>query len=498
MKSNTAIQLTPSLKFLSYDQLEEIHLGSLEILAETGVEVFHAEALELLQSAGARVERHLVKIPEHLVKNALLTAPSRIVMANRDGDRCMFLESHKSYFGTGSGCPYTLDVFTGERRQTRKEDIANTAKLCDYLSNIDFVMSLGIAKHQYPEIGYIHEFDAMVRNTKKPIIVSGYDKQNISNIIEMAEVVMGGSEKLRDRPILAVYSEATSPLRQSEDGIGKVMACAEKMVPIIHTIGMMCGASAPVTLAGALIQGNAELLSTLVIHQLKQPGAPFFYGGTITAIDMKTMAHPYGAPEFHVLSSALTEMGYYYRLPVFSTGGCTDAKTFDEQASAEATYSLLLAALSGGNLIHDIGYVDSGLTSSLSQVVFSDEIIGLIKHIVQGIPFREEDLALDVIKKVGPGGHYLGEKHTLNNFRKIYSPNLLTRASYANWVDNGKKTLGKVIEDKVRWVVQEYHPEPMDEKVTKELDELIDQYTEEALGISRQKLHYKVKKYKLK
>lgn len=480
MKSNLSIQQTPMLKFLSQDQIEEIHLKTLEILERTGVKVFHDEALEILKNAGAIVDGNLVKIPEFLVKKAMSTVPSRIVMSNRDGERVMFLESHRSYFGTGSGCPNTIDPFTGERRQTVKEDIANVAKTCDYLPNIDFVMSLGIAKSKYPEIGYIHEFDAMVRNTKKPIIVSAQDKQNVLNIIKMAETVMGGSNELRNNPILAVYSETTSPLMQSDDGIGKVMACAEKWVPIIHTIGMMCGATAPVTLAGALVQGNAELLSTLVIHQLKQPGAPFFYGGTITAIDMKTMAHPYGAPEFHVLSSALTEMGYYYKIPVFSTGGCTDAKTFDEQASAEATYSLLLAALSGGNLVHDIGYIDSGLTSSLSQIVFSSEIIGLIKHIVNGIPWGEEELAVDVIDKVGPGGHYLGEEHTLNNFKRIYSPELLTRDSYAKWEASGRKTLGQIIEDKVKWIVQEYSAEPLDENITNELDNLIEEFTREA------------------
>ena len=480
MRSNITVQQFPVLKYLSKDQIEEIHFSTLEILERTGVEIFNDEALGLLKDAGARVEGNLVRIHEGLVKNALATVPSRITMANRDGERCMFLEPHRSYFGTGSNPPYTIDLVTGKRKQTEKQDIANLAKICDYLPNIDFLMSMGIAKHKYPEMGYIHEFDAMVRNTKKPIIMSTSDGENALDIIKMAETIMGGPEELRNKPILAVYSEATAPLRNTGEAVDKILVCAEKWVPIIHTIGSMAGATAPVTLAGALAQGNAEILSALVIHQLKQPGAPFFYGGTITPMDMTTMAHPYGAPEFHVLSAALTEMSIYYKMPVFSTAGCSDAKLFDEQASAEGIYSLLLEALSGGNLIHDVGYIDSGLTSSPHQIVFCNEAIELIKHIVVGIPLGQEELPLDVIDKVGPGGHYLAEEHTIRNFKRIFMPELLTRQTYSSWENNGKKTLGQVVDEKVKWIMQEYSPEPLNKEISKKLDTLIEQFTEEA------------------
>jgi trimethylamine---corrinoid protein Co-methyltransferase len=463
-------QQAPVLKFLSEKQLDKIHLSALELLASTGVKVFHSEALKLLDKAGAIVKGEYVKIPEYLVKNALSTVPSRVVMANRDGERCMYLESNRSYFGTGSCCPYTLDVYTGERREATKEDVGDLARICDYLPNIDFVMSMGLVRHKKPQIGYIHEFDAMARNTKKPIIVSAEDGDNVLNIIKMAEIIMGGEEMLRDKPILAVYSEVTSPLKHAEDAIAKVLACADKWVPIIHTVGIMAGATAPVTLAGTLIQANAELLSGLVIHQLKQPGAPFIYGGTITAMDMRAMTHPYGAPEFHLLSAALTEMGNYYHMPVFSTGGCSDAKTFDEQAAAEASYSLLLEALSGGNLIHDVGYIDSGLTSSPSQIVFCNEMIGLIKHITNGISFEKDEMALEVIKKVGPENNYLEEEHTLKYYKNIFYPELLIRDDYMQWVDNGKKELSQIVSEKVKEILKNHSVKPMKEEVIKKLD----------------------------
>lgn len=480
MKSDIMIQQNPGLRFLTEDQKEELHNAALEILVKTGVEIFNKEAQQLLKSAGAIVENNLVRIPEVMVIKALATVPSRVVMANRDGDRVMFLEGKRSYFGTGSCTPFTIDVKTGERRRATKNDVGNMAKLSDSLENIDFVMSMGLVQCDDPGVGYIHEFDAMVRNTKKPIIVSAQDGENVQKIIEMARLIMGGKDELRKKPLLAVYSEATSPLRHADDALSKLLVCGKNWVPIIHTIGMMGGATAPVTLEGALAQGNAELLSALVIHQLKQSGAPFLYGGTITPIDMRTMAHPYGAPEFHVLSSALTEMSEYYRMPVFSTGGCSDAKRFDEQAAAEATYSLLLAALSGGNLVHDIGYLDSGLTSSLDQIVFSNEIIALIKHILNGITFNDEQLALDVIDNVGPGGNFLIEEHTLNHFRSIYSPELFTRKTYREWEDEGSQSLGDKIKEKVGSIINNYNPAPISEEIAEKLDNLISNFEKNA------------------
>ncbi len=471
----------PTLRYLSHNQMEDIHFGALEILEHTGVQILHPEALALLKNAGATLEGNLVRIPEVLVKKALTTVPSRIVMANRDGERCMLLEGRNSYYGTGSCCPFTLDPFTGERRSSVKQDVANAAKVADALPNIDFVMSLNIANDKYPDIGYINEFDAMLRNTKKPIIVSANDDKNIRNIIEMAETVMGGADELRKKPLLAVYSEATAPLRHAEDALGKTLVCAEKWVPIIHTVGQMCGATSPVTLAGALVQGNAELLSVLVIHQLKQPGAPFFYGGTISVIDMRTFAHAYNAPEFHVASAALTEMGRdYYHIPVFSTGGCSDAKGFDEQASAEAVYSLLLESLSGGNLIHDIGFIDSGLTSSLAEMVFCNEMIEMIRHMTGGISWSKEDLAMEVIHRVGPGGNFLSDEHTLEHFNEVYYPELCTRESYDAWEKSGSKRLGEKAEEKARAILSNYEPEPLNADIAAKIDRLIEKFIREA------------------
>jgi len=471
MKPGMDIQLTPSLRYLTYQQMEEIHLASLEVLAETGVEINNKESLHLLADAGAIISGKIVKYPERLIKQALATVPSRVVMANRDGERCMFLEGRRCYFGPGSSDPHTIDLATGERRLSCKQDVINSAIVCDYLPNIDFLMSMSLVYDNDPNMGYLHEYDAMVRNSKKPVIVSCGGGQNCRDIIEMAEIVMGGAEALRQKPILGVYSECTSPLRHANDALEKTLVCAEKWVPVIHTVGQMMGATSPVTIAGALIQANAELLSVLVIHQLKQPGAPFFYGGTISAMDMRTMAYQQGNPEFQICSAALAGLGAdYYKMPIFNTGGGSDAKIFDEQAASEATYSLLMAALAGGNLIHDIGHLDSVLLASLPLVVFCDEVIGVIRNILGGIPWTENDFAMDAIRRVGPGGNYLGDDHTLDNYKRLHTTDMFERRLYNNWANDGKKRLSDKVTERAKWILKNHKPEPLKPEIAEKLD----------------------------
>jgi len=488
MRSNFAIQQSPSLRFLTDDQIREIHQAGLEVLESIGVEILHEEALELLKNAGALVEGTRARIPSALVKKAMSTVPSRIVLSHRSGKRSLFLEGHKSYYGTGSCCPYFIDPFTLERRSSNKTDVANMAKVCNSLPNFDFLMSLGLVQNKYPEIGYIHEFDAMARNSTKTIVMSANDGQNVRDIVEMASAIMGGYDELRKKMILAIYTEPTSPLRQDEYALDKALACAELQIPVIHTIGFLTGATSPATLAGSLVQGDAEIMSGLVINQLKQPGAPFFYGGTISTLDMRTMAHLYGNPEFHILSAALTEIGNYFEMPVFSTGGCSDSKSFDAQASAEAGYSLLMSSLSGGNLIHDIGYLDSGMTGSLSQALFANEMIGIAKHVVKGISYSDEHLALDAIGRVGPGGHYLADEHTAKHFRDEYwFPTLMERRSFTQWADAGKVTMEEKVNKEVQRVLTEYSPEPLAADKAKALDDLIARFTAEAEARAKKK-----------
>ncbi len=474
-KSNFTVSASPRFRLLTDDQIYEIYLAALEVLERTGVDVFDEECVDLLASAGSHVEgKSRVRIPSHLVEDALKSAPKRVTLASRDGQRKVLLEGRNTYFGTGSDCPYIIDSFTGERRMFTKEDVGKAALICDYLPNLDFFMSVGLVSDVPTPVSDRHQFQAMLLNTVKPIIFTAHDESGMADIIEMAAIAAGGREKLRRNPCIALYAEPTSPLQHSQPALRKLLLAAQESIPVVYTPGHTGGGTAPVTLPSVLVVNNAEVLSGLVISQLRQKGAPFICGGLPTILDMKTAIFAYGAPEMHLGSAALAELAHFYRLPMFGTAGCSDAKVMDQQAAIESAFSCLMSALSGANLVHDTGYIEYGLTGSYEMMVMTNEIIAMVKRIIRGMEVNEESLALDVIARVGPGGNFIHEKHTLHHFRKEHwNPELMDRSSYGKWRQDGSKTLGQRANEKVKQILVEYHPKPLSPEQLKQIEAVI-------------------------
>jgi len=473
INSNYVAQMTPGMRVLSDDQCEHVHQATLELLRRTGVQVLVSEVRELLAKAGCWLDGARVRIPPHLVEWSIRTAPHRVVLCDRHGKPAMYLEGRKSYYGTGSDTPYVLDAYTGERRRAVLADVANVSRLIDALPHMDFIMCMGIASDVTESISDLYHFEAMVSHTVKPIVYTAWNRRNLEDIIEMAEAVAGGPDALQRNPFCALYSEPISPLTHAVESCEKLLYIAAKGLPVVYTPGMMTGASAPVTVAGGLLQANAELLSGLLICQLIREGAPVVCGGGILTMDMATGLISYGAPEFMLAMAALSEMGQYYHLPVFSFAGCSDAKIFDQQAAAEGALWMLIAALSGGNLIHDVGYVESGLTTSYEMIVAMDEIAGMVKRILRGAEISEETLALDVIDRVGPGGHFLAEEHTLRHFRENWLPKLFDRGNRESWELAGRLTLGDRAAARAREILESHQPEPLDKAVAARLRAII-------------------------
>ena len=483
MKVNYQIQNTTQFSVLSDDQIEMIYMAALRVLESTGVRVHGDEGVALLTDADGHVsDGNLVHIPSHAVKSALQTAPERVGLYGRDGDkhRCeadvkVILEKNKVYYGTGSDCPFILDSQTKERRSFTFDDVANAAKIADSLPNIDFFMSLGLVS-DVPTFTYDrHQFLAMVANTAKPLIITAVDKAGLTNIHEMCCVIRGGEEEFKKRPLIALYAEPSSPLNHTKTAVEKLLYAAEHNIPVIYTPCPIAGATAPATLAGILVQALAECLSGLVMAQQKNRGCPVIIGGVVSILDMGRLIYSYGAPELHLLSAALTDICKWLNLPNFSTGGCSDSKLIDQQAAIESALSILFATLSGANLVHDIGYLEYALVGSYDMLVLTDEIIGMVKHIARGIRVDEESLALDVIHNVGPGGNFLGEEHTLKHFREeFWFPKLINRQNYENWMENGSTSLADRVNKKVLNILQDYQPTPLADDVLKELREIID------------------------
>jgi trimethylamine--corrinoid protein Co-methyltransferase len=463
---------------LDEEQVYKLHLASLEVLERTGVSVQEEEARALLLDGGACAGKgNVVRVPAWMVKQALASVPERIVMHGRDGRRAMALEGGNVFYGTGSDTPYTVDPYTRQRRKALKDDVRKIAALCDYLDNIAFVMSMGVPADVPRSSTFVHEFDSMLNGTVKPLVVTAYDRRDLQAIYNIATVVAGGEQELRQRPFFILYSEPIAPLQHTKIGTEKLLFCAEKGIPCAYIPGVMAGGNGPVTLAGSMAMANAEVLSGLVISQLKRPGAPFVYGVNVSVMDMHSTIYAYAAPEFSLTNSICAALAHHYRLPVWGLAGAADSKTLDAQAAAEAMFSILMAELSGANLVHDVGYIESGLTSCMEMVLLCDELIAMCRRLSRGLELDANSLALETIDAIGPGGHFLDCDHTLENWRTAHwYPRLMDRQRYYAWDAAGRPDMYKRLNTEVRAILEKHTVEPLDDGLRGEVAEIIEAF----------------------
>ena len=479
MKTINSVAFTsPQFAVLSESQLQDLHLGALEVLRRTGIRFFHQPALEMLKQAGAFVsDGNLVRFPAALVEEAIASAPGRIIMCDREGQPAVYLEGTKVWFGTGSDCLNLLDPQTGEHRQFRQADIIDGYHLCDALPNIHFVMSIGIPTDVDPDLAYDVQMALMLEHTTKPIVFVTNDRASCQRAIDMAAAVAGGREALAEQQHILLYSEPSSPLQQSETAVDKLLLMSEYRLPIVHSPAPLMGGTGPITMASGLVLCMAEILSSLVVHQLHNPGAPFVFGAGLHHMDMKSAQICYGSPEFQLTKAAIAQLGRWYGLPTWGYAGCTDAKVLDEQAAVEALLSIMMAKYSGANLIHDVGYMESGLTTSFEMIVLTDELMALTDTLVKGIEVTDETLMLDEIHHVGPGGHFMDTEQTLHRFRDFWYPDLLDRQRREGWLAAGSTTLGQRLTARVREIVKEHRPQPLDPEQLQQLQEIVAQAT---------------------
>ena len=477
LQSNYVEYKTPQFRRLTNDQLARIHNASLEILDRTGVRLYDQAALDLLKKAGVQAhEENRVHIPPALVEWALSVVPKRVVLCDRDGRRVVPLEENNVFFGPGSDCPYVLDHRTGERRQGTLQDLVQGIRVCDALPNIDFLMSLCIAADiEQQEVADRYQMRAMLMNSTKPILFVTTALEGCVDAVEMAEIVAGSAEELRRNPLCACYINVTDPLRHNAEALQKLLFMAEKGLPTTYTPVVLRGINGPVTAAGAVALANVGELVGLVLAQLKREGTPVLYsGGYHDTLDMRTMVAIYEAPENR---GGRAELAHYYGLPVFGLAGASDAKIPDQQAAAEVAFSLLVETLCGVNLVHDVGYLESGKCYSFEQLVICDELINYVKRFMQGMEVSEETLALELIDEVGHSGDFLGTQHTLKHYREDWYPALLDRRNFENWDAAGRKTLQERVRERLDEILATHQPEPLPSDVQRRIDAIVDRAT---------------------
>ena len=466
---------SPTLSFLSETDKKKIYHAALHVLERTGMTLQHDGAVQLLKDAGCRQDKDgLVTIPAVLVEKAVDSVPANIPMFNREGEHVMDLGGRRAYFGTGSDLMYHVDGKTLERTRTRLEHIERSARVCDALTNIDFIMSFAHPHDIDAHRAYLESFAVMAANSVKPIVNTADSRADLSAMWEISKIFRGGEPQLREKPYWVQYDEPISPLKHPFKSIDKLIFCAETGMPVIYSPAPIAGSTAPMTVAGHVVQGLAECLFGLVVHQLAAPGAPFLMGMGAAVLDMATSQCSYNAPEYLMAYMGMVEMSHYFDIPNWGYAGTSDAQIPDGQATYEAGLLTYMSAAAGSNLNHDVGYLDFGLTGSLEMIVIMDEVIDQIRRIQKGIQVDDDHLAVEVIVQGGRQGQFLTHPHTLKHLRSTqWRPRLICRNGYERWSAEGRTSLLDRAHERLNQILKTHTATPVDEKMAGAIDALV-------------------------
>jgi trimethylamine--corrinoid protein Co-methyltransferase len=471
------------LKFLTNDQIYDIHVATLDLLERVGVQVESEDALKLLNDVGAAVDfkTKRARIGPDLVNEAVKKTPPSFILHARNKEHNLRIEDDRVYFMDG-GLPTAVISPEGIRRPATLRDVGDLAKLYDCLEFLDLTFS-AVFPTDIPEaIHHVHAYLAKLENTDKVAFYGYYARGRVvaQDLIRMASVVAGGTEELRRNPVMMGWENPVSPLSHSKGQTEMVLEFAKSGLPIHIGPAIQAGATGPVSLAGVLVQQNAEVLSGIVIAQsAAEPGKrpPIVYGAVPALADMRYGSMIYGAAEPAIMNVASVQIARYYGLVSRGNGGTTESKTIDAQAGFESAITLLMASLGGANLIMNAtgGAMEPGIGAmSYEKSVIDNDIAGIVSRILQGITVSDDTLATDVISAVGPGGHFLAQEHTRRLFEKEqFIPKISDRTSPESWVKSGAKDIRMVARERVQQILKGHQPAPLDKTMKEELLKII-------------------------
>jgi len=461
--------------FLTEPQKQQIYDTALGILADIGMKVLHEEGEAVMLAGGCtRDDAGLVHVPAELVRKARETVPASFTVYDRNGEPAMELGGRNSYYGNGSDLMHLFDLETGERRLATLDDVTVAARLCDALPDIDFVMSGAYPHDMEAQQAYPEQFRAMIKATTKPLVMTAGGVDTVEPMWRMACAVRGGAEELCAKPYFVMYNQPVSPLKHPFETVDKLLFCAHRGIPSTYCPSPIAGGTAPITTAGQVTLGIAEALFGLVMHQLRAPGAPFVIGQGPNVLDMATAQSMYNSPEFVRAYACEIEMAKWLDLPNWGFSGHTDAQVIDAQAGMEADELTKLSMQLGSNLNHDVGYLDFGLTGSFEELVMVAEFIARNRCLLADIEVSPETLAVDVLVKVGPGGDFLGQRHTSRHLRDSqWRPALLNRMSHDRWLESGGLDLTQKARQKARELLATHEVPPLPDELVARIDAVI-------------------------
>ncbi len=469
-----------SFKLLNDDSILKIHQTAMQVIEEVGFEVQSDIALELFEEAGARVdwEKHLVRLNRDKVKELIEAAPSEIRLCGQDEANDIVLGGRRVYAGTGGTALYVYNPSVNEKRQASLEDLKSIAKLVDKLDNIHFFL-LPTYPNELPlEQVDVNRFFVGLDNTTKHIMGGVYTLDGAKQVIRMAQIIAGSVENLRQRPLISMIACIISPLRIDKTYGDMLVTIAKNGIPVACPAEPLCGATAPVTLAGTLVVQTVDTLLGVMLTQIANPGTPVLFGSVATNTDLRNLNYLAGSVEMGLLNAAGAQMAQFYQLPFYATGGMTDSKTIDAQSGYESAMTNLLCALSGANFIHDAaGLMEFAMTVSYEKYVIDNEILGMVMRAVEGIKVNDDTLAFDLIKQAGPGGNFVAARHTRHFMRsEHYQPLLSDRKNHEEWLSKGgKQTWERAAEIVEKLLAEPKHslPTPIKQKVLSQISGII-------------------------
>jgi len=464
------------LEILTPQEVKRIHDATLHIIENVGVRFPSKRALEIWESHGANVDhdKMVVKAKAVLIEEALKTCPPVYPLAARDPAQDLPLDGNHVYVGTDGCGVEVLDIQSGQRRTSRLQDVADIARLADATEEVAFHWVPVSAQDMPPETRGLHEIKAIWENSTKHVQTESiYNAREAEAAIEMAATIVGGKDKLRQRPVLSLMECSAPPLGHDGGSLEAALLAAEVGIPTGFMTMAACLTTGPASLAGTLAVGNAEVIAATALLQLAFPGAPVFYAAAQTASDLRSGAYTGGGPEDFLFGAATNVLSDFYNIPLSMGSFATGAKEPNWQAGLENSLSTFMASIVMSDMLLGVGFLHGSRIWSYAEMMMDCEIFSIIHRMMQGIVVDDESLALDTIAAVGPGGNFLSQKHTLKHMRDMFLPQFMDRRPYNEWEERKDEAHDWAL-DKARKVLATHQPEPMDPKLSAEMAKIIE------------------------
>jgi len=470
---------TPELKpikprrhvnFLENDQLELLKVGTLEVLNEVGIHCPSKIALDIYQAHGGLVdyENEIVKLPPDVVMEAMSHAPRFYTMGGRTPDFDLVLDGKAMHLATDGTGTETVDYKTKQRRASTKEDVADSARISDYLSSIAFYWPM-VSAQDYKHSAPLHELDASFNNTLKhvqtPTVVGVKEAQYA---IEMARVIAGDTETMRKRPPLSILICTIAPLAQDKESMEAALVLAESGIPVGFMSMALAGSTSPATSAGTMVVADAEMVSAMALIQMAYPGAPIYHSFMPGVMHPRTGGFDGPALDVEMMCIAGVEMAHMWGVPTLAAvGPSPNFSGWDSAVGIAST--LLLSALAGAETGSGFGLRETCTLLTPEALVLDTQLIDIVRKQAGSLEINREALALDIIRSVGPRGHFMNQPHTRENIRKF---DFVERGLGLEKSTDGQGAI-KYALDKTEWILKNHYPEPLKEEKKMELDKIL-------------------------